>query len=158
MTDIQPERRGPGRPPNPKPAADLPVRRRNKAFDHSGVLKLGVDESKKDPKYDYRWVREGDNSARLAQLHAEDWDQCSEAEFGHSVKRAVGTQKNGQPEYAYLCKKRKEFVDEDRREKHSRSQERMNALRRGDTGKSDALKVGDKANTYIPDEGISISD
>lgn len=138
-------------------------RRRDTDFDKSGVLKLGVDESKKDPRYSYRWIREGEAGARLRATYEQDWDKCSDAEFGHSTKRAVGTQKDGKPEYAYLCKKRKEFVDEDARKKHERSQGRLRALRRGDTGKSDALAMGatnqaGQAISYIPDEGISVPD
>jgi len=147
-----------------QPVAQVPNRRRrNTEYDRSSVLKLGVDESKKDPKYSYRWVREGENGARMAQLFNEDWDKVLESEVGQPTKVAVGTQKDGRPEYAYLCKKRKEFVDEDAREKHERSQERLKALRRGVTGSSDALSVGARnqagqATSYIPDEGITISD
>ncbi len=134
-------------------------RRRDGAFDQSLSLKLGVEADKLDPKYQYRWINEGEHSRRLLSLTTQDdWDKVTSDEIGLEgkgpVRQAVGSQKNGQPEYAYLCRKLREFVDEDRREKHRIAQDRMDALRQGQTG-PDTLNASDKS-AYIPDEGISI--
>lgn len=133
-------------------------RRRNDSFDQSSLLKLGVDPAKLDKEYEYRWINEGEHSSRLTQLTVnDDWDKVTPEEAGRPTVVAVGTQKNGAPENAYLCKKRKAFAEEDRAKKHRQSAERMSALRKGDTGRNDALNP--RADTsYIPDEGISIKD
>lgn len=142
--------------------------------DFTGLLQLGVDTSKLDNEnYVYRWVNEGDNSHRLQQMLRQDWDVCRSADYssltdkgaldattiGTAERRPVGQQKSGEPEYAYLCRKRKDWFETDRAKKHEQSVARMQSLKRGEiTGGPEGQGLTDKDHRYIPDEGISITD
>lgn len=142
--------------------------------DFSGLLQLGVDTSKLDTKnYVYRWVNEGENSHRLQQVLRQDWDICRSEDYGSltddgtlkaetigtAERRPVGKQKSGQPEYAYLCRKRQDWYEADRSKKHEQSVARMQSLKRGEVkGGPEAPGLTDTDHRYIPDEGISISD
>jgi hypothetical protein len=135
-------------------------RRRDDELDLSLSLQLGVPADKMDAQYQYRWINEGEHSRRLTALTVrDDWDVVRSKDIGREgdepVRHAVGTQKNGEPHYAYLCRKRKEFVEEDAKRKHRITEERTAALRRGQTG-AGTLNAG-KDGAYIPDEGIAIS-
>jgi hypothetical protein len=72
-----------------------------------------------------RWVNdEGNRLHQLTQL--DDYDRVDGVEA-----RVVGTTKDGQPIKAYLCSKRKDFIEEDRAKADAPRVEFEKALERG---------------------------
>jgi len=51
-----------------------PRERRRKVAGHN---KLTVDEAFKEPGYTYRWVNDGDDFQRVAEMRSNDWDTVS---------------------------------------------------------------------------------
>ena len=137
-------------------------RRRRRSGDFSGnYMRLGVDESLKDPAYEYRWIN--DDRGRLeARTEQDDWDFVDDPKLLNDsdkndkldtrMRRAVGVGQDGRPMYAYYCKKRKEWCEEDRRAKSDRRlQERQQMIRQQHAGGSGGV-ADDPQHTYIPDE------
>lgn len=147
-------------------------RRMRADTDLSGMLQLGVDTSKLDlENFTYRFVNEGDNSHRLQQLLRQDWDVVRSTDYsslsddgklrdlGSAERRPVGKQKSGAPEYAYLCRKRKDWHAADQAKKHEQSELRTRSIKRGIVeGGPEGGGLTEADNRYIPDEGISIRD
>lgn len=99
-------------------------RRKDSTLDRIHDLKLALPAEFEDDKdYDYRWAN--DVGSRLFDLtRRDDWDLCGsenpEASDEDRVRRPVGTDKLGKPIYAYLVRKPKTFVEEDRKVKEER--------------------------------------
>lgn len=92
-------------------------------------IKLGVDESKLDRRtYEYRWANETGN--RLQELHGNDWDRAPEIASEDGTKVA-GTDDNGKPFKTVLMRKRKDWFNEDKREKQKPLAEMDEAIRSG---------------------------
>jgi len=126
-------------------------------------MRLGVDDGLKDPDYEYRWIN--DDRGRLeAKTQQDDWDIVTDPnivvdEKNNSidtrVRRVVGVTSGGQPMYAYFCRKRKEFCDEDRRAKYeARVARRQQMIRSQDSGASGGI-VDDPKHMYVPAEAQS---
>lgn len=102
-------------------------RRKDSTLDRVHDLKLALPaEFEGDTEYDYRWAN--DQGSRLFDLtKRDDWDLCGsenpEASDEDRVRRPVGTDKLGKPIYAYLVRKPKAFVEEDRKVKEERLQQ-----------------------------------
>ncbi len=102
-------------------------RRKDSTLDRVHDLKLALPPEFEDDKdHDYRWAN--DTGSRLYDLtKRDDWDLCGsenpEASDEDRVRRPVGTDKLGKPIYAYLVRKPKTFVEEDRMAKESRLQD-----------------------------------
>lgn len=96
-------------------------RRRDDTLDRIHGLKLALPvEFRNDPNYEYRWIN--DENSRVHDLTVEDdWEICRikgvEAGDDDKVRRVMGTKKNGAQMDGYLVRKRKEWVEEDRRKK-----------------------------------------
>ena len=124
-------------------------------------LKLHVPESKKDPAYVYRHVNDVGN--RVASLEADDWDKAPME--GRSVeKRHVGTD-SGRPTSAVLMRKRKEWYEDDQKEKRKPLDEMDKAIKRGTAHRSsgEAELSGDVAytpgtNSIDTPRGVSIKE
>jgi len=142
-------------------AKEEQVRRRRRSSDFTGnYLRLGVDESLKDADYEYRWIN--DDRGRLeARTKHDDWDFVDDPTMlGDSdkndkvdtrMRRVVGTGQGGQPMYAYYCKKRKDWCEEDRRAKSERrTQERQQMIEAQHNGVGGV--ADDPQHTYIPAE------
>lgn len=136
--------------------------------DLSGLLQLGVDTTKLDQEnYVYRWINEGDNGHRLQQSFRMDWDVCRSSDYssldgidpdklGTAERRPVGKQKSGSPEFAYLCRKYRPWYEADQAKKHEQSEARMRSIKRGVVDAGPEAAGLTEAESYIPDEGISI--
>lgn len=155
MSDIETERRKPGRPSNVEIAAraEQPSRveevqqrrRRREGMGPERNLKLAVPD--KDPNYEYRWVN--NRPGRVHQLTKnDDWDVAPEQNgpgLGTIGERTVDKTTG---EQAILLRKPKEFYDEDQREKEKLLKSRDDAMRRGPpTAPADG--DGDD-KTYVP--------
>lgn len=143
--------------------------RRRRSNSYNGFdLRLEVPEDLKDPNYAYRWIN--DEKGRLQnRTRNDDWDFVEDGqivshtdgknvnESDNRIRREVGISASGRPLYAYLCKKRKEYVEEDARAERKMNEERyQSVIRKQDaSGTQDDTKDywGDeKENSYIPRE------
>ncbi len=98
---------------------------------------------KDDQENEYRWIN--DDKSRIFDLtKQDDWDKCpAVGDTGaNSVRRQVGTKKNGDPLYAHLVRKPKEYCEEDRAKKQAVLAETMNQLAAGKRG-DDSKLVGE---------------
>lgn len=120
------------------------ARRERRDMD-GGDLKLHVDESQKDPDYHYAFVN--DEANRIERKESRDWEKVEKAGGGHDV-RLVGTKKEGGPLSAYLMRIRKEFHEDDYRQKQKDIDLVEDAIKRGEDNNGEVGKEG----RYIPDE------
>lgn len=135
------ETRGPGRPRKEE-------RRRRDAIETVGK-RLAVNASALDfGKFKYRWVN--DEPARIFQLtKQDDWNivtpegaviKDDATDLGTAVSVVVGKDPNsGAPRRAYLCRKRREWYEEDQKQKQTELDEQLEQLRRGQSAKGEAL-------------------
>lgn len=122
-------------------------RRRREGMGPERNLKLTIPD--KDPDYEYRWVN--NRPGRVHQLTKnDDWDVAPEQNgpgLGTVGERTVDKSTG---EQAILLRKRKEFYDEDQREKEKLLKARDDAMRRGPLpDPAGAGGDGDKS-TYVP--------
>jgi hypothetical protein len=127
-----------GRPP--KKASE----RRRKAGVHGrNRMKLSVPESPKLNGFKLRWFNDLDTNL-YDKNKLDDWEFVSEDEvdgfigernntegLGSRVSILVDTAQNGNPIYAYLMKKKIEYVQEDKAELIKERNEKEGALKRG---------------------------
>lgn len=163
-------------PPAPEPAekpskrAEATRRGRRRRSDTSATagLKLHVPSDMLDPNYEYRFITDdadfGDEGQRVGQrMHAktklDDWDLVmsdtgidGQGE-GTPIKRRVGKNEAGRPNYGYLCRKPKDWYDEDKAKEQKLIDEREESMRRGTVQGPEGLS-GPQA--YIPAGGIKI--
>ncbi len=146
-----PEKRGPGRP-----RKDRAERRRRGAAETTGS-RLGVDPSILDHGT-YAYHLFNDRPGRLAaKTKRDDWDFVpadGEKEVGTDLGAAisfyVGTNPDGSPQRAYLCRKLKTYFDEDRADAQAKLDEQLAQLRSGNT------RDGASQSDYVPNEGIRL--
>lgn len=107
--------------------------------------RLAVNTNGLDPNYEYRWVN--DDKMRLHALtQQDDWDLVADpsksvkqdgTDLGSAVSTVVGKDESGQPVRAYLARKLKSFVEEDKAEKREALNRTMNRI----TGAEERAKV-----------------
>jgi len=145
-----------GRPPRSE--VEQQRRRRRKA--HGGVKNLGVDESLLDhDKFAYRWINDAD--VRMIQkTKYDDWNVMTQnggelkedaTDFGNAVSKYTGVKKDGSPQVSYLCRKPRQWYEEDQTEKQTELDEQLARLRVGQSAK------GESQGDYIPNAGIKIA-
>lgn len=159
------ERRSPGRPRNEDRAEETRTRRRKRHIGEHGAYahgsRLGVDHSLLDfNAYEYRWIN--DDGGRLIDMtQNDDWDIVSnnggtvklDARLGGSaVATVVGKQANGNAMMAYLCRKPKDWYEEDQAEKSEILDRQLAQLRRGNDAD------GGSQSDYVRPDLISIPD
>lgn len=157
MTTTQPEKRGPGRPRKEE------TRERRKNRSAGGYLhgrRMGVNPDLLDhSRFAYRWINDemGDRLVRLTKH--DDWDIMSNSggemkedatDLGDAVSIIVGTHPDGSPKRAYLCRKPREWYEEDQTAKQAELDEQLNQLRRGNA------RDGASQSDYVPHSGISM--
>ncbi len=135
-------------------------RRRRQDFGGLPGLKLSVDERAKDPEFTYRIIN--DKPGRIHQKTVQDdWDIVATTQmngFNDVAKQAgegtpmaymVGSTENGAPQKAYLCRKRKEFYEEDKAKEQAVVDAREESIRRGAVTGPDGQGLSSAAS-YIP--------
>lgn len=145
-----------GRPPR----QEIHAERRKKRGGVHGA-RLGVSYDLLDfNKYAYRWINDTPGGARLYEkTKNDDWDIVTQdggvlkddATDG-AVAVTVGTNADGSPLKAFLCRKPKEWYEEDQSAKSAELDEQLAQLRRG------MARDGSSQSDYVPRSGISISD
>jgi len=130
-------KRSPGRPPRQE--AVKKVRRRRDDLGIERNQRLNVPESWKDPKFHYHWINETPGRI-MNKTEQDDYDIVTEEEIrgeklgdgeGTQVKRAVGTGADGQWQYAYLCRKPKEYYEEDKKKEQAEIELKMKSIQKG---------------------------
>lgn len=119
-------------------------RRRRKTLDAMHDMKLAIPQAVLDkyPDHTFRWINdEGNRLHHKTQL--DDWDKCDEV-----PALPVGTDKAGKPIHAHLCRKLKEFWEEDQRTAMAARKALEADIAR--TGKSDPEDNRTAAETYVP--------
>jgi hypothetical protein len=133
-------------------AEEAQARRRRQpgTLDRMQQLKLAVpDQVRKDNEnYALRWINDSGNRMHFMTAQ-DDWDKVPEVQ-----PVPVGTAEDGKPIYAHLCRKPKEFWDEDQKAKIDASRERERGLLR--SARSDPADNRPEAVSYVP-EGNSIT-
>ena len=145
---MQAERRGPGRPPREQQHAE---RRKKRGGIHGSRMGVSMDLLDFN-QYAYRWINDTPGGARMYEkTKNDDWDLVSQdggvvkndATDG-AVSIIVGTNPDGSPLRAYLCRKPKTWYDEDQAAKQAELDEQLNQLRRGLT------RDGQSQSDYVP--------
>lgn len=145
--------------PVSKRAEDTRQQRRRRAdAGQTAGLKLHVPEELRDRNSAERWIN--DDGQRIhAKTVLDDWDIVKDKDIdgqreGTPVKRLVGKGDAGQPLHAYLCRKPKEWYDEDKGKEQDAIKRREEDIRRGAPQGPDGL-TGPQA--YVPEGGIRIT-
>lgn len=83
----------------------------------------------RDPAYEYRWINDDEKGRLARKTVGDDWDVVTDREgvakedadsLGSEVSVIVGAKKDMSPMRTVLCRKLKEFCDEDRARKAAR--------------------------------------
>jgi hypothetical protein len=136
-------------------------RRREESFDGLDY-RLHVPEELKDPRYVYRWIN--DEPGRIFQLTEQDdydfvyderirsegKDAHKNTDGGTRISRIVGRSKTGEPLRAYLCRKLKDYYEEDQRKRHDHWQKVTAQVEMGRVPGSSGLFNSDPEHAYIP--------
>lgn len=107
-------------------------RRRDGSIDKMHHMKLALPaEFANDKDHAYYWAN--DENSRIEDLTVrDDWDKCEiaghEAGETDTVRRQVGTKKEGGALYAYLLRKPMDFYEEDKRKGAERNAKNEEAL------------------------------
>jgi hypothetical protein len=126
-------------------------RRRDDGMDGSRLNLKIPPQYANDKENVYRWIN--DEKARIHSMtQQDDWDKVAtdSDDDAKSVCRQVGTKANGDPLFAHLVRKPKEWHDEDRARQQASLDETMDQL--ADTGKrGDPTKLGNEAGYVATD-------
>ena len=140
----------PGRPDRKEDVKK--VRRRREGMGVERNQRLNVPEKWKDPNFHYHWINETPGRI-MNKTEQDDYDIVTEEEMrgeklgtgeGTQVKRAVGTGADGQWQYAYLCRKPKDFYKTDKLEEQAEIAKKMDAIKHGS---AEGLDKDDQAYT-----------
>ena len=164
---MQLEPRRPGRPRNDEApreresrSEEATVTRRRRQDTDTVGKRLAVNTNLLDyGRFAYRFIN--DAPARLFQMtQQDDWDIVKQdgsivkpdsTDMGDAVSVVVGTKPDGSPMRSYLCRKPRNFYDDDQKKKQTDLDEQLAQLRRGNT------KAGDLQGDYVPSGGIRIA-
>jgi hypothetical protein len=144
----------PDQAPQAQPArveAEQKKRRRRSDTSETRNLKLAVPSNLLDrDKFEYRWINDKASGRIQDKTVNDDWDIVHTLGADNkevAVTRNVGNGESGQPMKAYLCRKPKEFYEEDRAKALKAIKEREEGLRRGATGDPQGLGG---PHAYVP--------
>lgn len=130
------EKRGPGRPS--KAIKEERRKKHAKGANMTGYRLRIPAERLELGKFKYRWVNDDDR--RMFDLtKSDDWTPVhqvngevkEDADRGSAVTLPVGKDKDGRTITAHLCRKRRDWWEEDQRQKVEEIEEQFNNMRRG---------------------------
>lgn len=155
MINLSPEEEKESKPTK-RQQAEKQQRRRRKTGGDGFNLKLSVDEGEKDPNFVYRWINDNVGGRMMEMTVHDDWDQVTKEQMsadpdkdskeGTPIKRIVG-EKNGQPLHAYLCRKPREYFEEDERDKQAEIDAVEQDMRRGAPADPKGIE---QSTSYVP--------
>lgn len=160
---MQHEQRGPGRPRKEEVTRQDEVKRRRQKRTGQGYLygkRMGCNPELLDHnRFRYRWINDEQGARLLQKTQHDDWDivpnsggemKEDASDLGDAVSIVVGTHPDGSPKRAYLCRKPKQWYEEDQAEKQAELDEQLEQLRRGND------RAGANQSDYVPHSGISM--
>lgn len=163
----EPVRKKPGPKPGSKKKptraqSEKRQRRRRENFTDSHNLKLNVPEEAKDPGYVYRWINDTANGRLLDKTKFDDWDVVDvdqmkgyadpqkNVDGGQQMCRIVGTQRDSnEPLRGYLCRKPRDWYEEDKLKEQRPLDEIDEQLKRGQVPGVNIHK-DDQDKIYLP--------
>lgn len=128
-------------------------RRRNAgSLDRTYQLTLTVppEVMEANPDHNFRWIND-DRNRMYAKTQQDDWDTVDGVDA-----ITVGTDREGNPMKAYLCKKRKEFCAEDEARKMADLKEQEMGMIQGVREAAGKTDLPDSV-AYVPDGKNSIN-
>lgn len=159
------------------PAASRPVRedraaqvqgerRRRKDMSVNAHLRFSIPDHLRDDKaYRYHWLV--DRPGRIEQkTKHDDWDFVEEPEIaadgrqtgaGTRIERHAGVDQFGNPQRAYLVRKKREYDEEDKATQQAQLDKRMAAIKRGKTPGETGTAIHEDGS-YVPQGGIVIQE
>ena len=151
-------KRGPGRPPRKETTKTERRRRVDSVQQMRMVVPIEWKEFWND--YELRWIN--DNKGRLHQMTKnDDWDICYHHELPDAkpvgdggegqpiISQAVSVGGDGRAFNAYLCRKRKEYFEADKKAKQDALKKQEDAMLTYKTSTGEGLNVQDDT-TYVP--------
>ena len=125
-------------------------RRRRTGQGLDRTRKLYVDEKKKDPNFTYRWINDTPGRIEQKTVH-DDWDIVTTDRNGEpfDASRPVGPGPDGRPIYAKLCRKPKNYYDQDESEKIKAIKAQEDDMRVGPPPSPAGLGA-EPTTTYVP--------
>lgn len=136
----------------------LPPRRRRDDMETFGkrlAVRIPPEMMK---RFRFRWVNS--EESRLMTLYNRDWDivkpdmgvvKEDHSDLGEAISIVVGRNVDGSPLRAYLCRKPRQYYDEDVKKHQTELDNQMRELRRGNS------KAGEPLGDYTVPGGISIA-
>lgn len=137
-------------------------RRRRKDFGVNANLKLHIPESAKDPNKVYRWINDTAEGRMSQKTVYDDYDPVTakdlrgfvdtnkDAGEGTPIKRVVGKTSAGEPLYAYLCAKPREYYEEDKKQEQARIDAQEAEMKRNVPKHTEGIEQG---KAYMPAGG-----
>lgn len=115
------------------------------------------------PNFIYRWIKDTPGRLRMA-TKMDDYEKvqagelgpgfamdATDSEGGDTVRMYMGVE-GGQPIYGYLCKKPRDFWEEDNEEIVERREDMMKGrVYAGEATDEDGRDLGPDDNAYVPD-------
>ena len=151
-TDEAPRRGRPPKDESPRSQQVKRERRRRGDMGENSNMKLAVPDHAKDQNFTYRWINDTIGGRVQNMTQHDDWDIVSDGQIdgqgeGTQVARSVGAMENGNPLRAYLCRKPKDFHEEDQQAKRAAINSREEELKEGPAPNSPGLTA---AEAYVP--------
>jgi len=138
-------------------AEEVTTRRKKRGGGELTGHRLAVVSSQLDHnKFVYRWIN--NKPGRIfAKTIEDDWEIVTSdgikddgVDLGNKVSQIVGTAPDGSALLAYLCRKPKQYYDEDQAEKSVELDKQLEQMRRGQS------RSGSVQGDYIPHSGIKL--
>lgn len=137
-------------------AEEIRSERRRKPGDTNHLRqRLTIDENLKDPRFEYRFAN--DEPGRVEYLQSQDYDLVHDRSGklksdatgeGTPVSVIVGTNADGSPKRAFLMRKRKDWLEADKKEKSARIRDRVKSMNVGAGSAPEERSLQGK--TYVP--------
>ena len=153
---------------NPRAEAVREERRRRTDVSLEGRAPLDWPERLiADPRYVYHTFNDVGNRMHSKTVQ-DDWDIVRDVTEpdpdgraeGAQARKLVGSTKDGKPIFAYLCRKRKDWFDEDFRKRQRKLDEQDQQIKTGKiAGSSEsgaAALSADSPHAYVPSGGLSV--
>jgi hypothetical protein len=120
-------------------------RRDDGTLDRMDRLALHIPEEvrAKYPEHNFRWINDEGNRM-YAKTQLDDWDKVDDV-----PSIPVGTDRDGKPIKAHLCRKLKEFCDEDARKLENDLREQEKGMIQGERDASSKADLPDSV-AYVP--------
>lgn len=118
-------------------------------------MNLSIDESLRDPNFEYRWVNA--DPKRIRRMERNEWERASNEEMGCETERHAEATK-GHETKTVLMRKPADFVEEDRKIKEERRQHILRGRAAGNAAPmTDGAEGLSGAEAYQPKASNSVS-